>query len=103
MLKVGNYNPKTGEIEREGYGQGCIFKDEDAFLNRPDEVCYIPELSDEVYTRNNIVSICKGNEAIANDIFYSLDWQCPETEIEALIEIEWIRYDEERDTYERVG
>ena len=56
MLKVGNYTPKTGEIEREGYGQGYIFKDEDAFLNRPDDVCYIAELSDETYTKNDILS-----------------------------------------------
>ena len=62
-----------------------FLKDEDAFLNRPDEVCYIPELSDEKYTRNDIISICKENEAIANEVFNNLDWQCPETEIESLI------------------
>ena len=100
MLKVGNYNPKTGEIEREGYGQGYIFKDEDAFLNRPDDVCYIAELSDETYTRNDIVSICKGNEEIATEVFNNVDWQSPEMEIECLIEIQWIQYNKERDTYE---
>ena len=92
MLKVGNYNPKTGEIEREGYGQGYIFKDEDAFLNRPDDVCY---------TKNDIVSICKGNEEIASEVFNNVDWQSPEMEIECLIEIKWIQYNKERDTYER--
>lgn len=101
MLKVGNYNPKTGEIEREGYGQGYIFKDEDAFLNRPDDVCYITELSDETYTKNDILSICKGNEEIASEVFYNIDWQSPEMEIESLIEIKWIQYDEEAMSYVR--
>lgn len=101
MLKVGNYNPKTGEIEREGYGQGYIFKDEDAFLNRPDDVCYIAELSDETYTKNDILSICKGNEEIASEVFYNIDWQSPEMEMESLIEIKWIKYDEEAMSYVR--
>lgn len=100
-IKIGNYNQKTGKIEREWYRQGYVFKDEEAFLNRPDDVCYIPELSDNIYTRNDIVSICKGNKKIAEEVFYNVDWQSPETEIESLIEIEWIRYDEVRDTYER--
>lgn len=101
MLKVGNYNPKTGAIERYIYRQGFIFKDEDAFLNRPDEVCYIAELSDKTYTRNDIVSICRGNEEIAREVFYNVDWQSPEMEIESLIEVKCIQYDEEQDTYER--
>ena len=101
MLKVGNYNPKTGEIEREGYRQGYIFKDEDAFLNRPDDVCYIAELSDETYTKNDILSICKGNEEIASEVFYNIDWQSPEMEMESLIEIKWIQYDEEAMSYVR--
>lgn len=102
MLKVGNYNPKTGAIERDIYRQGFIFKDEDAFLNRPDDVCYIAELSDETYTKNDILSICKGNEEIASEVFYNVDWQSPEMEIESLIEVKCIQYDEEQDTYERI-
>lgn len=102
MLKVGNYNPKTGAIERYLYRQGFIFKDEDAFLNRPDDVCYIAELSDETYTKNDILSICKGNEEIASEVFYNVDWQSPEMEIESLIEVKWIQYNEKQDTYERI-
>lgn len=102
MLKVGNYNPKTGAIERYIYRQGFIFKDEDAFLNRPDDVCYIAELSDETYTKNDILSICKGNEEIASEVFYNVDWQSPEMEIESLIEVKWIQYNEKQDTYERI-
>ena len=43
FLKIGSY---TSKLMREYYRQGWIFKDEEAFLNRPDAVCYVPELSD---------------------------------------------------------
>lgn len=79
-LKVGNYTPpdKNGEgevIEREYYRQGYIFKDEEAFYNRPDDVCYIPELSDTTYTRTDILQECEGNEEIAEEVFCTADWQ----------------------------
>ena len=70
-------------------------------VNRPDDVCYIAELSDETYTKNDILSICKGNEEITTEVFNNVDWQSPEMEIECLIEIQWIQYNKERDTYER--
>lgn len=47
-LKVGGYTPENGSreavIDREYYGQGWIFKDEEAFLLHLDQVCYVPEL-----------------------------------------------------------
>ena len=64
-------------------------------------MCYIAELSDETYTKNDILSICKGNEEIASEVFYNIDWQSPEMEIESLIEIKWIQYDEEAMSYVR--
>ena len=75
MLKVGSIEEKGGEysISREYYRQGMIFKDEDAYRNRKDEPCYVPELSDSVYT----------------ELFEGLDWQHPETLIE-----DWIRNEE---------
>ena len=61
VLLIGSYSPenegKPEIIDRDYYRQGWIFKDEDAFQNRPDDVCYIPELSDEKYTRNDILKI----------------------------------------------
>ncbi|MGN0485532.1 MAG: hypothetical protein ACI4HI_18490 [Lachnospiraceae bacterium] len=79
-IKVGSYTPpgKDGngeKIIREYFGQGMIFKDEDAFLHRPDDVCYIPELSDTVYTRNSIIEECNGQTGIAECVFYEIDWQ----------------------------
>lgn len=69
MLLIGSYSPenegKPEIIDRDYYRQGWIFKDEDAFQNRPDDVCYIPELSDEKYTRNDILKILAGDEELA--------------------------------------
>ena len=46
MLLIGSYSPENGSkpeiIDRDYYRQGWIFKDEDAFQNRPDDVCYMP-------------------------------------------------------------
>lgn len=77
---VGSYTPpdENGEgekIVREFYGQGHIFKDEDAFYHRPDDPCYIPELSDTVYTRNSILQECNQQDDLAEEVFKALDWQ----------------------------
>lgn len=49
-------DPKTGKtrIERDWYRQGWIVKDEEEFLLHPDQPCYVPELSDTVYTGADI-------------------------------------------------
>lgn len=92
-LKIGSYTPGTGEteavIDREHYRQGWIVKDEEAFLHYPDKVCYVPELSDGAYTRQDFLDMCNGQEEIATECFYSVDWQHPET---------WL--DEQFSTYE---
>lgn len=86
-LLIGSYTPPNedgkGEIiDRDYYRQGWIFKDEDAFQNRPDDVCYIPEFSDEKYTRNDILKLLAGGEELAEIMFEELDWQHPETLLE---------------------
>lgn len=101
-LKIGSYTPpdKDGEgeqIERGWYRQGMIFKDEEAFFNRPDDVCYIPELSDTVYTRNDILRECNGQEDIAEEVFQTVDWQ----HISSLLE-DW-QVNGEIDTCEKCG
>lgn len=90
-LKVGSYTPpdENGEgekIVREFYGQGHIFKDEDAFYHRPDDACYIPELSDTVYTRNSILQECNNQTDLAEEVFEALDWQ----HVSSLLE-DWLR------------
>lgn len=76
-VKVGSFKPademneKGAVIERDFYRQGNIFKDEEAYLDKehPDKVCYIPELSDSLYTRQDFLDMCNGQEDIADRIF----------------------------------
>ena len=93
-LKIGTYVPETEEneavIKREYYRQGWIFKDEEAFLFHADQVCYVPELSDEGYTRQDFMALCNGQEDFAAECFRAVDWQCPETWVdEQYREDEW--------------
>ena len=91
MLKVGSIKENNGDyfIKRDFYRQGMIFKDEDAYLNRKDEPCYVPELSDAVYTGYDILDICNGQQIFADELFEKLDWQHPETLVD-----DWIRHNE---------
>ena len=93
-LRVGRYVPAMGNqdeiIEREYYRQGSIYKNEEAFLNHEDAVCYIPELSDATYTRRDFLDLCNGQEEFAKECFYACDWQHPETWFdEQFQESEW--------------
>ena len=82
-LLIGSYTPEIDEaeaiIERGGTEQGWVFKDENAFVNRTDKVCYIPELHDTGYTRQNFLDMCGGREDFAAELFDFVDWQSPET------------------------
>jgi len=90
-IMVGSYDPETEEISREFFGQGYIVKDENAFLAYSDKVCYVPELSDTKYTRNDFLEICKGNVDFAEAVFYEVDWQHPETLVEQILRYgDWV-------------
>ena len=82
-LKIGSYTPETEDqeavIDRGYYRQGWIFKDEEAFRLHPEQVCYVPELSDEGYTRQVFLAMCNGQEELAEFLFEMVDWQSPET------------------------
>ena len=93
-IKIGSYTPATGEtpaiIDREYFGQGFIFKDGAAFHSHPDQPCYIPELSDAVYTRQDFIKLCGGREDFAEICFDIVDWQSPESWIqEQFTNAEW--------------
>ena len=75
MIEIGNRieTPEGVFYELEYGGEGNIYKNEDAFLNRPDEVCYVPEYaaedredwrvsesSDGCFTHNSLLALCKG-------------------------------------------
>lgn len=65
------------ELQREFFSQGWVFKDWEAFRNRSDAPCYVPELDDAVYTRNDFMALCNNQEEIAEELFYEVDWQSP--------------------------
>ena len=97
-LVVGKYTPEDVEgdmpevIEREHYGQGMIFKDEEAYKNHPDRVCYVPELSDSTYTREDFLNLCDENVEMADELFDNCDWQHPESLLEDwIVNGEWER------------
>ena len=75
-LKIGEYTPLTEEadevIHRAYYRQGMIFKDEEAFLLHPDQICYVPELSDATYTHQDFLNLCNGQEKFAKECFYDI-------------------------------
>ena len=88
MIKAGSSERKLNgewQIDREWYGQGYIFKDEEAFLTTPDAPCYAPELSEKVYTYLDILRICNRQDEIAKTCFYEIDWQHPETWLDEAI------------------
>jgi hypothetical protein len=92
--KIGSYTEATAEapavIEREYFRQGFIFKDEEAFLNHYDVPCYVPELSDEAYTKQDFINICGGRDDFAEICFDVVDWQHPESWVEEqFINGEW--------------
>lgn len=86
MKKIGEYVPKNQNndseiIHREWYRQGLVVKNDEAFYNEEfqDIVCYIPELSDEKYTRKDLIAMCDNQFDIAMKLYEQLDWQSPET------------------------
>lgn len=92
-LLVGSYIPldengKGEVIKREFYGQGMIFKSDEAFYDtgHPDRACYIPEMSDTKCTRNITLQECNGLTDLAKEVYEALDWQC----VSSLLE-DWLQ------------
>ena len=74
---------QVGTLEKKSwYGQGMIYKNWEAYDTDPAAVCYIPEMSNTKYTREDFVRLCGGNEELAREIFLEVDWQHPESLIE---------------------
>lgn len=68
-------------------------KDYDKFANEPDQVCYVPEFSqegDEPITRNYIVRLCDGDLYKAEMVFERCEWEHPAT-----ILAQWNEHDDE--------
>jgi hypothetical protein len=81
---------KDGHIFGEYAENGFIYKNEDAFANHPEHVCYVPEYgfdeteyvdeeSNNAYTYNDLLSLCDGNKELCKNMFAELSWEFPET------------------------
>ena len=71
-----------GTYEREFFQQGWIYKNPGNFIKKSG-VCYVPELSDSEYTYRDFLELCGGNEELAEYVFEMVDWQHPESFIDA--------------------
>lgn len=76
-------------IEREYFRQGMVFKDFEAYYNRTNDPCYVPELSDAVYTADSFLDMCNGQKEMADELFEACDWQHPES-----LKEDWINNEE---------
>lgn len=50
-----------------------------AITNVIEAVCYVPELSDSLYTGQDFLDMCNGQPEIADQVFHAVNWQHPET------------------------
>ena len=72
-------NGKIMELEREYFRQGMVFKDFEAYYNRTNDPCYVPELSDAVYTADSFLDMSNGQKEMADEFFEACDRQHPES------------------------
>lgn len=105
MLKVGSIEYDNGKsvVNRDFYGDGYIFKDEEAYKLHKDEPCYVPETTDTIYTGNDFLSLCNGQEEMADEMFEEVFWQRPEslkTDWEILGEWNWCKDKEKYSSYD---
>jgi len=76
------YKKKNGVFQKEFYQQGYIYKNYQNFSKKKG-ICYIPELSDTKYTYQDFLDICGGNKDMAEFVFETVDWQHPESFVDA--------------------
>lgn len=66
-----------------------VYKNWEAFYDQPDGSCYVAELSDIVYTRNDFLDLTDGETDVAEAVFEMVSWQAPCTVLD-----EFFREDE---------
>lgn len=102
-LKVGEITVVSGEVfirpeyYTNGLSFGTIFKDEEAYDNDWDAICYVPEYGFETedrdkegfyhefsgYTHNDLLELCMGNREWCDYLFHDqCFWMYPEAYIE---------------------
>ena len=76
-IRKADRHGRITKLKREFWGQGWIFKNWNAFEKHRDSPCYVPELSDTVYTGNDFMVLCDRQEEIAACLFCEVDCQSP--------------------------
>ena len=81
MYAIGSIEYREGKpvIHRESTEQGEVYKNEQNYYFHSEEPCYVPEMSDDIYTGNDFMELAEGNQDIADLLFDMVDWQSPET------------------------
>ena len=82
---IGSIEVVNGEvvsIERGQTEQGYVYKNFEAY-STGDGICYIPELVDTSYTRKDFV---EDFGDLADEVFYTVDWQSPASYYDELLE-----------------
>lgn len=91
FLLIGNI--ENGVVYAGETVNGMVYKSEEAYLEHPDEICYVPEhgFPEEEqhyqgaiknvcgYTRNTLLELCENNQNLCDSLFREVDWQFPET------------------------
>lgn len=79
------------QVFREAHGEGVVFKSWRRFyLGDADEICYVAELDDAAYSRQDFLDMCNSDASLAERVFESVSWEHPESWIEqAVASGEW--------------
>ena len=106
-IVIDGVNYFSNEYFGDGLSNGYVYKNEQAFYENPDEVCYIPEYAFEDaekiehngetyylvngYTRKSLEALIEGevdedNEPINIEYFFQkLEWAYPETYLNEMV------------------
>ena len=68
-LISGPDDKKEYAIEKAWFGQGWVFKSFKNYMEKPDAPCYVAKLTDEIYTANDILKLCRNQKSFADQLF----------------------------------
>lgn len=75
-------------ITKKETDQGFMFKDINAYENKTERICYVPEFDaiKTTYSYNDFIKIAENNEDVANFLFETVNWQMPESVLEECLD-----------------
>lgn len=75
-----------GKFEKDYWEHGFIYKNSIAFHEKSEDICYIPEKSDDSgYNYNDFLAIANNNHDMAVILFELASWQTPEMLFDMLL------------------